>query len=741
IFGWLLARTKIRVWLAGVVLLLAGIVVVFVLVGDLLGPLVALYRAAYHLIWEFLRRAQDVPVDTTLFQLAYAEVYSGVAALLSALWEWGQYLVDGPPIFDLAAISLVWGAALWVIASWAGWVQRRYRRPLASILPAGALLTIGLSYTSARTAALLPMIFATLVLVALTDYKSSENSWQSSGMDFPEDIHREVAYVVITMAASLVVAAVIMPRLSISKIVDSARQLTQPQIEDAQPLIESFGLMQQGITEGGIGKVSLTGGLPRSHLLGTGPELSEKVVMTVQISGGLPAGEDENEYLALPLYWRSLVYDRYTGSGWKSSDIATRFYEPGEQAFSPGSPVYRVIQQDFRLTADRAGFLYAAGTILSADDDFEIAWRPTPKYTAIFKAPGDFFGASIEHLSYRVQSLVPVVSEADLRAAPDEYPVWIQERHLALPDTVPQRVFDLARDLTAYDTTAYDRVRSLEGYLRTFEYSLDLPAPPPDRDVVDYFLFDLKRGYCDYYATALAVMSRSIGIPARLVTGYVRGIYDADNERYIVTEADAHSWVEIYFPEIGWIPFEPTEGRSVLGGLSQQRNLPSELDASLLLEPLPTKFEQLQRRWTAGLLILVSGLSSCVLGYFWIDNWRLRRFSPPKAVENLYRRLYRHGRRLAAPARVGDTPHEFAASLGARLASLSQDTIWRESLMPAADEIRDLTDTYAIMLYSPLSIDISDRVRIISLWKRLRRRLWLARWIKLTGIMCQVRRT
>jgi hypothetical protein len=111
--------------------------------------------------------------------------------------------------------------------------------------------------------------------------------------------------------------------------------------------------------------------------------------------------------------------------------------------------------------------------------------------------------------------------------------------------SIPPRVMMLAREITAAATTPYDRARAIESYLRAFPYTLDLPAPPPQRDVADYFLFDLQKGYCDYYATAMVVMARAADLPARLGTGYAEGRYDINTARYTITEADAHSWVEV----------------------------------------------------------------------------------------------------------------------------------------------------------------------------------------------------
>src|SRR6185369_13782652 len=99
---------------------------------------------------------------------------------------------------------------------------------------------------------------------------------------------------------------------------------------------------------------------------------------------------------------------------------------------------------------------------------------------------------------------------------------------------------------------------ALQNALREYPYSLKLPPPPEDQDLVDAFLFTIKTGYCDYYASAMVVMARSLGIPARLAVGYRTGTYDAEANAYRVSLADAHSWPELYFAGYGWIPFEPT---------------------------------------------------------------------------------------------------------------------------------------------------------------------------------------
>jgi hypothetical protein len=152
--------------------------------------------------------------------------------------------------------------------------------------------------------------------------------------------------------------------------------------------------------------------------------------------------------------------------------------------------------------------------------------------------------------------MTTIASAEELRGAPGDVPDWVR-RYTQLPD-VPQRVRDLSNTLTRNRRTTYDKVVAVEQFLRRYPYTLDVKPAPPDRDAVEYFLFDLKQGYCDYFASAMVVLLRAQGIPARLATGYVAGKFDNTAHKFIVTEEEAHSWPEVYFPTYGWQAFEPS---------------------------------------------------------------------------------------------------------------------------------------------------------------------------------------
>ena len=118
----------------------------------------------------------------------------------------------------------------------------------------------------------------------------------------------------------------------------------------------------------------------------------------------------------------------------------------------------------------------------------------------------------------------------------------------------------LADHLTASSPTAYDKAKAIEQHLQSMEYTLEVDPPPFNADGIDHFLFTLRKGYSEYFSSAMTVMLRSQGIPARMVTGYTTGDKVKDHDIYIVTDSHSHGWVEVFFPNYGWIPFEPTPG-------------------------------------------------------------------------------------------------------------------------------------------------------------------------------------
>ena len=175
--------------------------------------------------------------------------------------------------------------------------------------------------------------------------------------------------------------------------------------------------------------------------------------------------------------------------------------------------------------------------------------------------------------SYSATASVSTATESDLCSAGTEYPGWVLDRYLQLPGTMPSRVIELAQELTGDIEVPYEKAMAICTYLRTLNYTLDIGALPGSTDGVDYFLFDMKKGYCTHFASAMTVLLRASGVPSRMVAGYGPGeLMDqygsgdatgpgADAEQdlqdtFIVR--NGHSWSEAFFPGYGWIQFEPT---------------------------------------------------------------------------------------------------------------------------------------------------------------------------------------
>ena len=168
--------------------------------------------------------------------------------------------------------------------------------------------------------------------------------------------------------------------------------------------------------------------------------------------------------------------------------------------------------------------------------------------------------------------MYPNVSDDQLRAANGAIPHKIASQYLQLPNTLPDRVYQLGSEIVEGIESRYDRAVAIENYFSSgrFRYQIeDVPYPDLEQDYVDQFLFETQYGYCDNFSTAMVVLLRTVGIPARWVKGFTSGAMvedlstvDQDLYRYQITDSNAHSWVEVYFPQIGWIPFEPTIGFS-----------------------------------------------------------------------------------------------------------------------------------------------------------------------------------
>jgi protein-glutamine gamma-glutamyltransferase len=158
------------------------------------------------------------------------------------------------------------------------------------------------------------------------------------------------------------------------------------------------------------------------------------------------------------------------------------------------------------------------------------------------------------------------------------YPFDVRIRYLSLPPRLDRRIPALARSITSAASSNYARAKAIETYLRrNLGYTLELPGN--EADPLAHFLFERKQGHCEYFASSMAIMLRTLKIPARVVNGFRGAEYNDINQTYIVRARDAHSWVEVYFPENGWTTFDPTPALSASAGSDASSRLALYLDA------------------------------------------------------------------------------------------------------------------------------------------------------------------
>ncbi len=314
-------------------------------------------------------------------------------------------------------------------------------------------------------------------------------------------------------------------------------------------------------TEGGGGADTVQGTRPRTRFNAAGywglnsrvdlnvrGHLSDEVVMRVRS--------------LVPALWRGLAFDVYLGQEWVMSDPSARpLREQSNARFSVPRP-----QDDF---AFRRGYVEIVQSyyILRPQSNVILgAYRTVEALFPAVRIHQDRYGSLRSPFPLEPGIVYTVISHRPdedlevLRQAGIEYPEAIQSRYLQLPD-IPQRVRDLTEQLTAPYDNAYDKSQAIFDHLHdNYRYDLDIPVQTDDGDTVDWFLFEQKAGYCEQFASAMVVMSRLAGIPARLATGYSPGTYNPITGYYEVKGSDAHAWAELYFPNFGWVSFNPTPG-------------------------------------------------------------------------------------------------------------------------------------------------------------------------------------
>ncbi|MFC4023289.1 DUF4129 domain-containing transglutaminase family protein [Oceanobacillus longus] len=270
-------------------------------------------------------------------------------------------------------------------------------------------------------------------------------------------------------------------------------------------------------------------------------------------------------------YWRIETKDVYTGKGWIPSS------EPNYEAQSASS-----ITLDMFADGVETEELHAFIEFQENESLNKLVYPYGINEVKGLESAEFYLDSNIEAIEARINGAVANLSGYQLiydnpsfeinalRNSTDEYPTEIMEQYTQVPDTLPERVGGLAEEITAGQETTYDKVKAVERYFASNDFvyqTTDVPVPSENEDYVDQFLFESQAGYCDNFSTSMVVMLRTLDIPSRWVKGFTSGEVVGSEEKnniYEVTNGNAHSWVEVYFPESGWVSFEPTQGFSNL---------------------------------------------------------------------------------------------------------------------------------------------------------------------------------
>jgi transglutaminase-like putative cysteine protease len=619
---------------------------------------------------------------------------------------------DDPDIFLFYTGFLCWGAVL--LAAWA--FYRRQRPLLALLLPA-MLSALTVFYSGKGILWLAGELGCGVLLLAVGNLTHAQRKWDATGVDYATGLELETVSVGIAITIPVVLLSLLVPYFSVRDISDWFwRTFAEPSARVDETAERLFGGVSppEGGPPGGEGRgAGASSYLPRTHLLGGHPGLLDDVVMMVWTDEPPPLPPEgisyEVEVSDVPRhYWLGGTFDYYSGRGWATT-VGSHEEVEGELPL-PAPPDYREVEQRFKFTAPHGDTLYA----LNAP-----AWTGGP-VEAVWHGPGDLARLASEVVSYTVVSRLPTPTAADLRAIPPLYSPEVLERYLQLPETVPQRVIDLAWDVVAEGETVYERARLLERYLRAYPYSVEVEQPPEDEDVADYFLFEVREGYCDYYATAFVVMARAVGIPARLASGYVGGQYDFTSRSYLVRQFNGHSWPEVYFPGWGWIGFEPT-------GSQQMTELPEEVPLPEEALPRPTgpPARVVRSRQRAVGLVLVALVGLGAAATVWLRERRrraARRVTPPLVWGC---GGGGGGARLGLPPDPALTPQEYAAALAAELhARAGWTRRWRARRTELAAQggaaLEVLATLYSAQVYGGRATTAAGEEVVRQVWARLR---------------------
>ncbi len=507
---------------------------------DWLGPLTANAIAAHVVVTVCRRRGFSLPTTAVIMALSAAVVatwtcywsttavgiptgdtWSFMRADLNDAWTLYQDVVAPAPVetgFVLAS-----AVALWCVTFVADWAAFRLWVPFEATLPAGTLVRVTALLGTARGRGWAVGLYAATLLMFLLLHRLARQDGTSHWVaERRVQGHRAL----LTAGTALGALAVLTGAV--------------------------FGPSLPGADDPGVLD-------PRS--LRDGDDSRVTISPLVDIKSKL-VNQANTEVFQVrspePSYWRLTTLEQFDGRIWSSSGS----YSDADGTLPvavDAAVAAATFEQTFTIRALAAIWLPSAFEPRALDvDDVSVLYDEESATLIVDKGID-----SSDGIEYRVTSSSPRITAEDLAGGGGEVPGSIRDEYLELPDDMSPRVLDLAADLTADADTPYAAALALQDHLRTFTYDLNVGSGHSG-DVLDQFLFETQRGYCEQFAGAFAAMARSVGLPARVAVGFTSGVADpSDPDLYRVRGEHAHAWPEVFLAGAGWVSFEPTPGRGM----------------------------------------------------------------------------------------------------------------------------------------------------------------------------------
>lgn len=538
---------------------------------------------------------------------------------------WGE-LLAAPQAGERGAALIV--AALAVATTWPaaltlGWAAGGLRRGLgwgAPLLVALAITTILGGSGGGGLAIGVGTLLALHVVIGAAD---RERRWEREGYAYAELLRPAAIGWGVGSATVAVLIALVLP----TALPNFAASLPDGELPSGIAAIE-------GRVQRGAATATPDPGRSQLEALLLGTSLEERPPGAVSLRVGLEGPLASAPY---PRYWRTLVLGRYTGRSWTSDARRSSF-----AGLPIDQPPAEAILQRVEDLRQPPGLVAGLPEIVGLDRAAVAERMPDGTLAALELEAGA--------RSYTLVSLPQELVQTG--GAPGEPPPSYDDA-LSLPGSVTQRVRDLAQTVAGSAGTRREQALALEAYLRGLPYSYEVRPLPAGGDAVDQFLFEMRHGYCTYYASAMAVMARSLGIPARVAVGYATGAFDPASSTYTVREGDAHAWPELLI-EGRWLPFEPTPVRPLPArDLAQPAAPPPPI-----VEAEPTVEARGAPIWA--LTALVAAGAALAAGLL---LWQRQRLGPLASAQL---RLERAGARAGVPWPAGATLREYGRLLAAR---------------------------------------------------------------------------